>query len=488
MSEKKIYQILDLCLWILNPLMIVLAIYDQKIQPEAFLQWMGKLHPLALHFPIVFGILIVIYFLFFHHRRFSTDTEKLLLATNALFASVVALFGILFSIQNAYENEIINLHKWGGIAVALLSWIFLFILDLNVNFKKILSVIFLVVLIGSTHKGAQLTHGVNVLGFPQKQTDESEKTSTFDSTTTLFEAGVAPILNRKCISCHGLDKVKGDLQLNTPENILKGGESGDIIEGAANGKSILFKAIQLPQEHKFHMPPDGKLQLTIDEKNILSKWIKAGGNFETKLNELEKEDSLFVLINEYQKAANLLASLNFDLPDLNEFNSNYCSTNYLFNGSDEVEVIFFQGSNYSRESLKKLGKIKSKIINLNMQGMPLTKDDLDIIMQFTNLQKVNLNNTKLDITSLYKLKTLLKLRAVSICGIEFNEDELDEFLDQATFSALNVWTQNADDKQLEKLILKYPSIKINVGDNLKDEIMKISNPSIVQDSSIFSNH
>jgi uncharacterized membrane protein len=350
MSEKKIYQILDLCLWILNPLLVVLAVFDQKVFPGLFLQWMGKFHPLALHFPIVFGFLISIYFLFFQNRRISTVTEKLLLAINAIFATVVALFGLLLSLHNGYDADAILWHKWGGIVVALLSWLFIYMLNLKVIFKKILAVLFLIILIGSTHKGAQITHGVNALSFPKAVNPETDNKLTAD-TATVYQLAIAPILNQKCVSCHGIEKTKGDLQLHNPESILSGGESGDVINDG-----ILLKSIHLPQEDENHMPPDGKLQLTAEEKAILRLWVKTGGNFTLKLNELTESDSLFLLVNKYQAVVNQKASLNFNLPGLEEFNSNYCSVNYLFNGSDEVEVNFFQGINYNRENLKNLRK------------------------------------------------------------------------------------------------------------------------------------
>ncbi len=480
MSWKKVSEILDLSLWIINPLLIVLAIFDHKIQPDLFFQWLGKFHPLALHFPIVFGFLISIYFLFFQHKRIPIETEKLLLSVNALLASVVAAFGILLSLQNAYEAELIFWHKWGGVVVAILSWSFIYMLNLNNNLKKLFGVLFLVVLIGSTHKGAQLTHGVNALSFPKSADTENQITT--DSTTTIYQSGIAPILAQKCISCHGDDKTKGGLQLNSPERISLGGESGDLFED-----DILLKVIDLPLEHESHMPPEGKLQLTDDEKNILRLWVNSGGNFELRLNELAANDSLFLLVNKYRYAVNQKAALNFDLPDLDEFNSNYSSVNYLFNGSEEVEVNFFQGANYNRENLKKLEKIKTSIVNLNMQGMPLVKEDLDIIMQFSNLQKLNLNSTKLEIGSLGVLKSLSKLETISISGIDLTDKDLDEFLNGAKFSSVHVWSQKADKKQLENVIAKYPDINIVVGDNLEDKIMKISNPTIGQDSSIFSN-
>src|SRR5690606_27859504 len=122
-----------------------------------------------------------------------------------------------------------------------------------------------------------------------------------------------------------------------------------------------------------------------------------------------------------------------------------------FHGTDEVEVNFFQGSNYNRENLKKLEKIKTSIVNLNMQGMPLVKEDLDIIMQFSNLQKLNLNSTKLEIGSLGVLKSLQKLETISISGIDLTDKDLDEFLDGAKFSTVHVWSQKADKKQLENV-------------------------------------
>jgi hypothetical protein len=486
MSEKKIYQILDFCLWILNPLLIVLAFFSHKIQPGLFLQWMGKFHPLVLHFPIVFGMVISIWLFFWQHTKIHIDTQKLLLAANALFASVTAVFGILLSLQNSYEADIINWHKWGGVAVAVFSWTFLYILNLKVVIKRILAVLFLFVLIGSTHKGAQLTHGVNALSFPKSACAETNVEITEDSTATVYQLGVAPILAQKCISCHGTEKSKANLQLHTPESIAKGSENGDILKAGLNGESVLFKSIHLPLDDDDHMPPDGKLQLTPDELRILSLWIKSGGNFDQRISELAKNDSLFLLVNKYQTAASQKASLNFNLPGLEEFNSNYCSVNYLFNGSDEVEVNFFQGANYNRENLKRLEKIKTGIVNLNMQGMPLSKEDIDIILQFSNLQKVNLNSTGLNISELERLKSLTKLKSVSISGIDFDETEFDKFLDGAKFAAVNVWSQKAGKKQLKNIIAKYPDINITVGDNLEDEVMKISNPTIAQDSTVFS--
>ena len=61
MRSKKVYQIQEATLWLLNPLLVILSIYSEKIEPGLFFQWLGKMHPLLLHFPIVIGVLIVTY-------------------------------------------------------------------------------------------------------------------------------------------------------------------------------------------------------------------------------------------------------------------------------------------------------------------------------------------------------------------------------------------------------------------------------------------
>ena len=146
--------------------------------------------------------------------------------------------------------------------------------------------VYLLVIIIFTHKGAQLTHGASVISFPQKESAENTQVIKVvtDSNATLYARAVAPILQQKCVSCHGAEKVKGELLLNTPENIFKGGKDGEILTADNNKEAMLFERIHLDITHKKHMPPDGKLQLIKEEVAILSRWIKAGGDFKMKMN------------------------------------------------------------------------------------------------------------------------------------------------------------------------------------------------------------
>ncbi|MEY4050213.1 MAG: hypothetical protein RL262_1047, partial [Bacteroidota bacterium] len=100
MNIKKLSQWGEWCIWFLNPLLLLLAIYSETSKTNDVLLWFGKLHPLVLHFPIVIGIAIVIYFLFFQNKALEENTEKFILVGNALMASMVALLG-LFTVSSS---------------------------------------------------------------------------------------------------------------------------------------------------------------------------------------------------------------------------------------------------------------------------------------------------------------------------------------------------------------------------------------------------
>ena len=486
MDIKKISQWGEWCVWFLNPLLLLLAIYTEASKTNDILLWFGKLHPLVLHFPIVIGIAIVIYFLFFQHKALEENTEKFILVGNALMASMVALLGLFLSKQDAYDNDTLNLHKWGGLSITLISWLLIYIKKFATNYKKIIALGYLLVLLFFTHQGALLTHGENALSIPTPAVVVVE-VKTVDSSLTVYEKAIAPILTQKCVSCHGPDKVKGKLQLQSPELILKGGKDGNILNGIQNEEALILQRIHLPNADEKHMPPIDKLQLTLEELTLLNKWVKAGGNFTKKISELAKTDSLAILAMAYKAPAKGSGDKKNTAPDLKEFNSNYLTVNYLFSGSEEIEVNFFQGSFYKIEQLKNLEKIKDKIVSLNMQGMPITKEDLAIILQFTKLKKLNLNYTKLTLNDLQPLKSINSLMNLSICGMDVNQNTLTKFLEKAPFTEINIWTNHSSKKEFQQLSASNKKVKIIIGDNLDAEIIKLTSPIIDQDSSIIVN-
>ena len=93
-----------------------------------------------------------------------------------------------------------------------------------------------------------------------------------------FHKQVRPILEASCIECHGIEKQKGDLRLDTLANLLKGGDSGPAIVPGKIDESILLERIFLPADDDEIMPPENG-PLSLNQQDILRRWIITGANW-----------------------------------------------------------------------------------------------------------------------------------------------------------------------------------------------------------------
>src|SRR5579859_6066462 len=86
-----------------------------------------------------------------------------------------------------------------------------------------------------------------------------------------FEKKVRPILVEKCHRCHGRELQKGGLRLDSRAGLLKGGESGPVVNPGHPEKSELVRAINYDADG-FQMPPTGKLDA--DSIGALTEWVR----------------------------------------------------------------------------------------------------------------------------------------------------------------------------------------------------------------------
>ena len=105
-----------------------------------------------------------------------------------------------------------------------------------------------------------------------------------------FDKHVLPILKANCLACHNRTSSKGDLLLESPADILKGGESGPAVLAGKAAESLMFKLST--HESKPRMPPrENKVNardLTPEELGILAAWIDQGAKAsERRLEKIE---------------------------------------------------------------------------------------------------------------------------------------------------------------------------------------------------------
>ena len=118
--------------------------------------------------------------------------------------------------------------------------------------------------------------------------------ASFASAPLDFAKDVLPILERSCLPCHNATKSEGDLMLETPQLMLKGGEKGPSINPNHAMDSLLY--LTAARQKKPFMPPaenkSKALPLTSQQLEILRRWIDEGAIGKGKVKEPVKWQSM----------------------------------------------------------------------------------------------------------------------------------------------------------------------------------------------------
>jgi mono/diheme cytochrome c family protein len=99
-----------------------------------------------------------------------------------------------------------------------------------------------------------------------------------DDAAGMWTGKVLPILQERCIGCHGPEKQKHGLRVDSLEALLKGGKDYGpaVIPGKAD-ESAMVKVLELPRDDELSMPPKAKgPPLSAEQIAVIKAWITAG--------------------------------------------------------------------------------------------------------------------------------------------------------------------------------------------------------------------
>src|SRR6266446_776543 len=110
--------------------------------------------------------------------------------------------------------------------------------------------------------------------------DISKLPPASDKKDVTYVKDIKPMFDHSCIKCHGQEKQKGKLRLDTLPAALKGGQDGKVIEPGNSANSVLVHNIaHLGDEDDYMPPPDNKDKippLTKEEIGLVRAWIDQG--------------------------------------------------------------------------------------------------------------------------------------------------------------------------------------------------------------------
>ncbi len=452
-------------------------------------EYVGKFHPLIIHLPI--GILTLFIVLgFIIPRKQLQESYKiigLIILVSALSATFSCISGFVLSRSGEYEAVLTANHRNMGIALMLINWIIFFMFKKLLNSKLWIYYSTLVAIALATvitgHLGGSLTHGSDFIT-PPKPADwfsTSDLQSQITINSTAFESA-SLIFEEKCVMCHGENKQKGDLRLDTKEGLLKGGEEGALL--ASNGmESLLLKRILLPLDDDEHMPPSEKKQLTPMEIGFLSWWVKNGADFDRTLAELNFPDSLQGFISPVETSKiNKLVPLEEVAPADPKILEKLISLNVLFSpvamNSNYLSVSFM---NVLPEDLT---PAVEECIKLNQQIVWLNLDyqnpDLQVWKQLgalTNMRKLSAKNSNLNDEIIAFLQPLDSLVYLNLVGNEVSSSGFEKIKSLQNLESVYLYQTNIDPTGFKQIEQIFPNATIDSGNYIV--------PILASDTTVF---
>ena len=416
---------------------------------QTLLQFIGRFHPLLVHLPI--GILFLAFF--FEFASYFPPFKKLRQAVQpslflgALFSIAAVISGLLLSREGGYDDRLLLLHRNTGIATAIFSVILYFLRKSAVTYfqdkgkRKIVRIFLFIPLVGllslTGHLGGSITHGEGYL-FSFNADDDQESTPTFKivsagevDSAIYYSDIIEPILRSRCYSCHSASKQKGQLRLDRPELILKGGKHGEIINLAVPDSSEILKRLMLPSEDEHHMPPNEKPQLSSVEIALIQSWLEEGASFDHRVGAFKQVSKIKGYINSIlsQSARKPLIPAKEVQPanesDIADLRAKGILVIPVGAGTNYLAVNFVNARDATDNDLSMLLPIKNQLLWLNVGRTKITDEGLKTISQLSNITQLNIERTNIRDEGLAHLTTLAQLTQLNIIGNEITDEGLN---------------------------------------------------------------
>jgi uncharacterized membrane protein len=465
-------------------ILTVLAVLDGSNQDgqSAWLLFIGRFHPVILHLPIgLFAAVLLLELIgVFRSSLRHEEIIRVLVVATFVSAAIVSLCGIFLSWEGGYEKQSMGFHKWGGVITTALS----FFLVVTSNFAQTTHkplrkyyrwglVAVVLVLTFTGHQGGTLTHGSDFLT-EHIPFGKKKRVAGTGAKESVFATHIQPVFADYCGQCHGPEKIKGGLRLDTFEHILTGGENGPVLVAGNSERSLLVERLQLPLDNEEHMPPEGKSQPDADEIALLTWWIDQGADSEAGPGDLNITTEVAAFFVERQTLA-LRTKEDIEtrlaaLPELTNF------VIYFLAKDDNRLVV--RGDRATDEDVNTLLSVKENIVHLNLANSGISDLSMETVGEMTNLTSLQLQNTAITDAGIGALTSLYQLVHLNLYNTNITDRSLASLQQLKALKKIYLWqtgvTREAAAQLHRALYRERAAEKLrNKIDDLQQEINKL---------------
>ncbi len=292
-----------------------------------------------------------------------------------------------------------------------------------------------------------------------------------------FARSVQPVLEKRCIECHGDKKQKGGLRLDSKDAALKGGKDAKAIVPEKPDDSDMLRRISLKAGDDDIMPPKGD-PLSKEQIDLIKKWISEGATWPDGLvlgggsEKKEEKASASDVKSSKRKSpefANLTPTKDTAAEDaaIKTLGTLGVSVRPIAQNLQWKEAtVRPQDTNKTSEAIALLKDIPS-LVDLNISKLGLKDDDLKNLENLKNLQRLHLENNPITDAGLANLKGLVNLEYLNLYNTQVSDSGLANLKGMTNLMALYIWQTKVSDAGAAALKKDLPGAMVNRGEELK---------------------
>ena len=276
-----------------------------------------------------------------------------------------------------------------------------------------------------------------------------------------FVKDIQPILEKSCVKCHGPEKQKGKLRLDSKDSVFKRAADSQVIVPGNAEKSDLYRRMTLPQSDDDRMPNEGD-PLPKAQIELVKDWINQGAvwpdtvAFKPSGAAAAKDAKLA----EYKPSAD-------ELKAIAQLETLGISARPIAMNVGWREASFhLLGTNVTDTTLAPLKNILG-LVDLNLGGTKVTDGGLSSIQGLTNLTRLHLEKTGITDAGLAQLKDLKSLTYLNLYGTPITDAGLENLKSLANLKNIYLWQTKVSDAGVTNLQKALPKLDISRGWELK---------------------
>ena len=469
-------------------LMLVLGI--ERGNAPGWVLFFGRFHPVVVHFPIallLLGAAIELLAPVFARVARVRSAVTFILATGGFAALVAVILGHMLSLAGGYDERLLALHLRLGLVVTVLAFGLAVVsawLSKPGKVYRWVTGAFIVLIVLAGHFGGSLARGsgylVHYLPDPLKDLIGARDgapeglIANVDSARVYVDI-VQPILDRRCITCHGPSKSKGDLRLDSQEGIERGGRNGPAYVAGYPSQSEIVRRVALPPYDEDAMPPDGSPPLDIGETEVIRWWIEHGASFEMTVSEVaERPTAVTTFLARVSEPREPRLSGIYAL-DVAEADTNVIAglqdRGWIVSRIDPtapflyVSAASLRGS-FADADLEVLLGVADQVATLDVGHAGISDEGAAVVASMPHLVALHLEGTRVGDAALQHLADLKHLEYLNLYGTGVSDAGLEHLRDLPVLRTVYLWQSEVSEAAARAFRDARPDVEVNVGNTL----------------------